>query len=468
MQLAQKLAGYSLGEADLMRRAMGKKKKEEMALHEEKFIKGAIERGIADDKARRIFTLMAQFADYGFNRSHSFAYAYLAYQTAYLKAHYPTHFYAAVLSNEIANTEKLARYVGEMRSFEIKLLPPDVNSSQEGFTPIGKAIRFGLAAIKGIGSSAVNMIISARAQGGPFRSIYDFAERVDSRAVNKRVLESLIKSGAFDTTTPNRAALLASLDRAIEHGARSQRDKLSGQTGLFAAFTGNGASEIDEPSLPTIAPWSRKELLAHEKESLGFYVSGHPLEEYADSIRAMASRDGDNIKEGTHGDTVSMGGLIIDLATKITKKGDRFALFRLEDQYNAVKIVAWPEQYNRFKNLIQSDTAVLVRGRLELSDEGDATIIAQEIQALESAKAKAAKAFVIKLKESQVSREKLTSLVELANMHVGNTALFLEISTGNELVVRTRFKQATRIEPSPELTTAIEKIGDGWRVEPEF
>lgn len=468
MQLAQKLAGYSLGEADLMRRAMGKKKKEEMAVHEEKFIKGAVERGLADEKARRIFTLMAQFADYGFNRSHSFAYAYLAYQTAYLKAHYPTHFFAAVLSNEIANTEKLSRYVGEMKSFDIKLLPPDVNSSQEGFTPVGKSIRFGLAAIKGIGSSAVNMIIGARAQGGPFRSIYDFAERVDARAVNKRVLESLIKSGAFDTTATNRAALLAALDATIEHGARAQRDKLSGQTGLFAAFAGNGADEIDEPPLRAVVPWSKKEMLAYEKESLGFYVTGHPLEEYADSIRAMTRYDGGNITEGAHGDQVAMGGIIIDLATKTTKKGDRFALFRLEDQFSAIKIVVWPEQFNRFKSLLQTDAAVLVRGRLELSDEADATIIAQEIQALESAKAKAAKAFVIKLKDDQVTRETLTSLIDLANQHVGNTMLYLEISTGNNLVVRTRLKQATRVEPSPELTAAITKIGKGWTFEPEF
>src|SRR5262245_547358 len=244
MQLAQKLAGYSLGEADLMRRAMGKKKKEEMALHEEKFIQGAVDRGIAEEKARRIFTLMAQFADYGFNRSHSFAYAYLAYQTAYLKAHYPTHFYAAVLSNEITNTAKLARYIGEMKSFGIELLPPDVNSSNEGFTPVGSAIRFGLAAIKGLGSSAVQLIINARQEGGPFRTIFEFAERVDQKAVNKRVLESPLKSGAFDGVAPNRAALIAVLDKAIEYGARAQRDKLSGQTGLFADVTKIGRAHV--------------------------------------------------------------------------------------------------------------------------------------------------------------------------------------------------------------------------------
>src|SRR5205085_11480525 len=193
--------------------------------HEEKFINGAVERGIAREKAEKIFSLMAQFADYGFNRSHSFAYAYLAYQTAFLKAHYPTHFYAAVLSNELTNSEKLARYIGEMKTFRIQLLPPDINTSKEGFTAIVQAIRFGLAAIKGIGSSVVQMILQARREGGAFRSIFDFAERVDQRAVNKRVLESLVKAGAFDQLTPNRAALMVVVDRAIERGAHEQREK---------------------------------------------------------------------------------------------------------------------------------------------------------------------------------------------------------------------------------------------------
>jgi len=307
MQLAQKLAGYSLGEADLMRRAMGKKKKEEMAPHEEKFVRGAVERGIPEEKARRIFTLMAQFADYGFNRSHSFAYAYLAYQTAYLKAHYPTHFYAAVLSNEITNTGKVARYVNEMKVFNIELLPPDVNSSNEGFTPVGDAIRFGLAAIKGLGSSAVQMIVQARDGGGDFRSIFDFAERVDQRSVNKRVLESLIKAGAFDSMSPNRSALMAVLDRAIEYGANAQKDRDSGQAGLFASVNDSYDGFVDEPKLPDIKQWNRNEQLGFEKEILGFYVSGHPLEEYASSIRSLTKVDSGNVTELEHGTQVSMG-----------------------------------------------------------------------------------------------------------------------------------------------------------------
>lgn len=465
MQLAQALAGYSLGEADLMRRAMGKKKKEEMAKHEEKFIGGAVARGIQEDKARRIFTLMAQFADYGFNRSHSFAYAYLAYQTAYLKAHHPTHFYAAVLSNEIANTSKLARYIGEMKTFEIELLPPDVNSSHEGFTPVGKAIRFGLAAIKGLGSSAVQMIIRAREEGGEFRSIYDFAERVDQRAVNKRVLESLIKSGAFEGVSSNRAALMAVLDKAIEYGARAQRDKLSGQVDLFAAMTGASGGAIEEPPLPTIAPWSKKESLAFEKESLGFYASGHPLEDYAESIKELTRFDNGNLDEAAHGDQIAIGGIIVELATKTTKKGDRFALFRIEDQYGAVKVVCWPEQFNKYKSLLQSDEVVLVRGRLELSDEGDATIIAQEVHHLERARSSAARAIVVKMAAASVTDKKLAALGDLISGHQGAASVLLEVETADGLTVRLRPQQFFRINVSPELNSEIAKIGDGWQVD---
>ncbi|MCI0661525.1 MAG: DNA polymerase III subunit alpha [Acidobacteria bacterium] len=461
MQLAQILAGYSLGEADLMRRAMGKKKKEEMAPHEAKFIRGAVERGIPEDKATRIFTLMAQFADYGFNRSHSFAYAYLAYQTAYLKAYFPTHFYSAVLSNEIANTEKVARYVSEMKTFGIQLLPPEVNTSHEGFTPVGNCIRFGLAAIKGLGASAVQLIVAARELGGSFRSIFDFAERVDQRAVNKRVLESLIKSGAFDSINPNRAALFAILDRAIEFGAKAQRDRLSGQTDLFASPD----SVLDEPGIPNVPAWNGREQLKNEKEALGFYVSGHPLEEFSDSIRALTQIDSGNITEAGHGTQLAMAGMIIDLSLKTTKKGDRFALFRLEDQYGSVKIVCWPDTFNRYRGLIQADQAILARGRLELSDEGEPTIIAQECLQLERARAQTIKSVIIKLSERTVNLRSMEALIQVAGDHPGNVPLYFELQTSDNLIIRVRPKQLMRVEASETLVEELERISESWKVE---
>jgi DNA polymerase III subunit alpha len=356
----------------------------------------------------------------------------------------------------------LARYIGEMKTFEIELLPPDVNSSHEGFTPVGKAIRFGLAAIKGLGSSAVQMIISAREEGGPFRSIYDFAERVDQRAVNRRVLESLIKSGAFDGAAPNRASMMAVLDKAIEYGARAQRDKLSGQTGLFAdAMT----AAVEEPALPSVPPWSKKESLALEKEALGFYASGHPLEDYAEAIKGLTRFDNGNIEEAAHGDQVALGGIILDLAMKTTKKGDRFALFRLEDQYGAVKVVCWPEQFNRYKSLLQSDEIVLVRGRLELSDEGGATIVVQEIHQLERARSSAARAIVIKMPERSVTAKGLAALGDLISKHQGSAAVLLQVETDDGMTIRLRPQQFFRLNVSPELTAEIEKMGENWQVE---
>ena len=472
MQLAQRLAGYSLGEADLMRRAMGKKKKEEMALHEQKFISGAVERGIKQQKAEEIFSLMARFADYGFNRSHSFAYAYLAYQTAWLKAHYPTHFYAAVLSNEITNTDKVARYVTEMKIFGIELLPPDINISEEGFTPTGKSIRFGLVAIKGLGSAAVQMILKARGEGGAFHSVFDFCERVDQKAVNKRVLESLTKGGAFDSIhngRESRAPLLASLDRAIEQGSKAQRDRNSGQGGLFATFADVGAPTsaptMGRADLPVVPAWTLRQLLGYEKEALGFYVSGHPLEDYAESIRALTRHDSGSIGEATHGDQVGLGGLVIDLTVKTTKKGDRFALFRLEDQFGSVKIVCWPEAYGRYKDAIRDDQVILVNGRLELSDDGAATLIAQEVQSLESARAKATRLVVVRAEIGAVNEANLQSLAELINLNPGTTPIVLDLHSRDGLEIRLRPNQFLRVKVSNELAKGLAEIDARWKVE---
>ncbi len=463
MQLAQKLAGYSLGEADLMRRAMGKKKKEEMAKHEAKFVGGAVERGIAKEKAEKIFSLMAQFADYGFNRSHSFAYAYLAYQTAYLKANYPTHFYAAVLTSEGDNTEKVARYIGEMKSRGFALLPPDVNTSNQGFTPVGDAVRFGLAAIKGVGEAAVQSILRLRA-GGPFKSLFDLADRVDSRAVNKRVFEAMIKSGGLDGlvggNAAKRSALLATLDKAMEQGAKAQRDRASGQIGFFEMVS----MEQSEPALPHTKPWTKKEQLNFEKETLGFYASGHPLEDYAEALQGLATVDGGNIGERPHGEQVAMGGIVIDLAVRTTKKGDRFALCRLEDQFASVKIVCWPEQFNKYKAHFEDSKALLVKGRLEVADDGAATIITQEVQPLDGARAHAAQGMLIRLLENTLTGERLNLLSQLFNRNAGHSTVMLELQTINHQTVKIRPHQFLRVKITPDLETAIKAICPDWEV----
>src|SRR5438128_2268868 len=285
MQLSQKLAGYTMAEADSLRKAMGKKNREEMAQQEQNFILVSVARGIKRDKAQQIFSLMKQFADYGFPKAHSVAYAYLAFQTAYLKAHFPEHFYAAVLSNEIEDTAKVFKYTKEMRSRGFALLPPDVNESEAGFTPLTGAIRYGLAAIKGIGLTSVNAIMKAR-EAGRFRSLFDFAERVEEGAINKRVLEGLVCVGAFDSLSDSgepvpswRARLFGAIDNALARSARTKRARLLGQNELFGGTTPEAAE--DTAALPKAKAWTLTEMLAAEKKALGFYITGHPLDDYA-------------------------------------------------------------------------------------------------------------------------------------------------------------------------------------------
>jgi DNA polymerase-3 subunit alpha len=463
MQLAQKLAGYSLGEADLMRRAMGKKKREEMARHEQKFVSGAVERGIKKEKAEQIFSLMAQFADYGFNRSHSVAYAYLAFQTAYLKAHFAEHFYAAVLSNEIQDTAKVFKYSNELRGQGIKLLPPDVNESGGGFTPLEGAIRYGLAAIKGIGHSSVNAIIEAR-QGGLFHSFFDFTGRVAPGAINKRVLESLVCAGAFDSLNNNhatihhwRARLHHSIDQALARGNRAQRNKMSGQNDLFGSATA-GSEKPQEPLLEA-TPWTHTELLIAEKNAVGFYITGHPLENYAQvlfELKAIKTLYLNTCEGGSH---VNIGGLVSSLQTKTTKKGQRFGLLRLEDEASGVKCVVWPETFRKFEKLLNNDAAIMVSGKLDLSDDGSLTIIAEEIISLDDILQRKSRAVILRIPSKEESGGLLEELFVLMDKHKGDCEVLLEFALEGQVLVRARPHNALRVQGSLELESALRQLG---------
>ncbi|CDM64813.1 DNA polymerase III subunit alpha [Pyrinomonas methylaliphatogenes] len=449
MQLAQQLAGYSLGEADLMRRAMGKKKREEMARHREKFVRGCIARGIPEAKAEQIFQLMAQFADYGFNRSHSVAYAYLAFQTAYLKAHYPEHFYAAVLSNEAEDTAKVLKYAKELREQGIRLLPPDVNESGAGFTPLrDRAIRYGLAAIKGLGQASVEAIIEARARG-PFRSLFDFASRV--RSLNRRTLESLIGAGALDCLAPSgsaherRARLMATIERALAVAARAQRASETGQSGLF------GEAEHEEELLPAEA-WSPAQLLAAEKEALGFYVTGHPLDGYDPSSLGCVSIAEAATREGV----ASICGIITELQVRTTKRGERFALFRLEDQSGRLRCVLWPEWYARFRALLANDVAVLARGRLETGEESGATLIVDELERLDEAPKRLARALICRLPDLPPGGW-LEELLRVLHGHKGECEVLIEMEVDGRARVLAR--TPVRVRGGVELERELERLG---------
>ncbi len=286
MQIANSLAGYSLGEADLLRRAMGKKKAEEMAQQRERFVRAPCSVAIRQKKIEKIFDLMAQFAGYGFNKSHSAAYALLAYHTAYLKTHYPVEFMAALLTSVTGNTDDVVKYINECREMGIAVEPPDINVSDANFTPHGAAIRFGLAAVKNVGHNAIESIVAGRKKLGRYTSIFEFCEKVDLRLLNKRVLESLIKSGAMDSLG-RRAQLMAVLDKAIDRAQKTQRDAESGQHGLFGIFQEEQAGNHND-RLPDAPDWDEHVRLANEKEILGFFITGHPMEKYETSWRTCA------------------------------------------------------------------------------------------------------------------------------------------------------------------------------------
>ncbi|MFL6209020.1 MAG: DNA polymerase III subunit alpha [Pyrinomonadaceae bacterium] len=465
MQLAQKLAGYSLGEADLMRRAMGKKKREEMALHEKKFVSGAVERGIKKEKAEQIFSLMAQFADYGFNRSHSVAYAYLAFQTAYLKAHYPEHFYAAVLSNEIEDTTKVFKYSNELRGQGIQLLPPDVNESWGGFTPLKGGIRFGLAAIKGVGHSSVDGILAARA-AGPFNSIFNFTERVGQRAINKRVLESLVSAGAFDSLNPDgrysrhawRASLFATVDPALARGARAQSDRQNGQSGLFS-LPETAPTDIAYESLFEATPWTNAALLLGEKNSIGFYITGHPLENYVEVLAELNCQNCLHLQELEHGATVRLGGIVTGLQKRTTKKGDNFALLRLEDQVGGVKCVVWPEAYNKCRYILLDDAAVLVTGKFDTGDEGSISIIADEVVSLEDILQRRARTVLLRMPTDKAPESVLDGLFKVLDRFKGDCDVLIEMYLDGGVLVRTRAHGALRIQGSLQMEAAVRELG---------
>jgi len=462
MQLAQKLAGYTLSEADLMRRAMGKKKREEMAVHEQKFIEGAVERGIKRDKAEKIFSLMAQFSDYGFNRSHSVAYAYLAFQTAYLKAHYPEHFYAAVLSSEAQDAAKVFKYSKELRAQSILLLPPDVNESFSGFTPLSGAIRYGLTAIKGLGQTAVNAITEARREG-PFRSFFDFAERVDTTTLNKRVFESLVSAGAFDSLKDSRevsdwrGALYNAIDSALSRSQRARREREQGQSGLF------GGIEVEASfgnELPLNAKgWTHLDLLAAEKTALGFYITGHPLERYGDILNNIKNTKSSELPNVASGSRVTCAGIVTDLQLRTTKKGDKFALLRLEDELGGTKCVLWPEVYRKNVAALQNDGAVVVTGRLELSEDSPPTIIVENVQSMDAV-SKINEFIVVRtVADPENASAVFDAILSVLSAHPGDCEVAVETVVDARTVVRVKTNGALKVTRSPALDGELKSLG---------
>lgn len=416
MQISSAIGGYSLGGADLLRRAMGKKNPEEMAKQRVTFMAGAAEKKFDKQIAGQLFDLMEQFAGYGFNKSHSAAYALLAYHTAWLKTHYPVEFMAALLTSETSKPENVVKYIGECREMNISVVPPNVQVSYANFTPVGDAIGFGLAAIKNVGHNAIESIIKARedlkaAGKQGFSSLWEFCEKVDLRLLNKRVLESLIKSGAMDSFG-SRAQVMAALDKAMERAQKSQRDEAAGQHGLFGIFDSDSpAASRQEDALPSVAEWDEHTRLQNEKEVLGFFVSGHPMDKYREKLRNLKVVDTataiemkpepQTFRRGRNEEPqneIAIAGVITGLkVAKSKRSGELYAQAALEDTVGKIELIAFPQSYEKLAEKLKIDVPVLVRGVLRGEEDSAPKLAISSIQALEDVKIKLPESLRIKV-----------------------------------------------------------------------
>ncbi len=437
MQIANRLAGYSLGEADLLRRAMGKKKAEEMAQQRERFVEGAVQRGYPPRKIEKIFDLMAQFAGYGFNKSHSAAYALLAFHTAYLKTHYPIEFMAALLTSVTGSTDDVVKYINECREMGIAVEPPDINVSDANFTPHGQAIRFGLAAVKNVGHNAIESIVAGRKEHGRYRSIFEFCEKVDLRLLNKRVLESLIKSGAMDSLG-RRAQIMAVLDKAMDRAVKTQRDAESGQHGLFGVFLQEEADTGTE-RLPDIPDWDEHTRLAAEKEILGFFITGHPLEKYQEKLQdlhALNTSDLAAVKASTGKDeTICTAGIITGIRVLKSKRGEFYAQGTLEDMLGSVEMIVFPEAYRKLGDKVKIEVPVLVRGGLRIEEGVNPKLTASEITPLEEVKVPLPRSLRIRIPLESANATTIDQLHELFRQRKGEAKVLFDVERRGDFMV---------------------------------
>ncbi len=424
MQIASALAGFSLGDADLLRRAMGKKKPEEMAKQREKFLMGAQSNKIPQKKAEKIFDLMAKFAEYGFNKSHSAAYALVSYQTAYLKAHYTAEYMASLLTHEMGDTDKILQYISDLDNHDVSVLPPDVNESYRYFSVLtDKEIRFGLAAVKNVGEAAIEAIIEARKKVGKFESYFHFCEEIDTRRINRKVLEFLIKCGAFDNLGIRRSQAFELMDATLEHGNRRQRDRERGQNGLFDQLS----SGPIRPLLPDIPEWPDAQKLKFEKEAIGFYITGHPLKGYETQIQKITSFHTGNLKTATDKAEVTMVGMVSALKEIKTKKGDLMAFVTLEDLQGSIEMVVFSDLYRQSQPLLKSEEPLCVKGQVDLGEES-AKLLATQIVPLKSMRQIRSQAVRIQVSSEELNENKLKDFRLLLSRYPGNSPVYLHLT----------------------------------------
>jgi DNA polymerase-3 subunit alpha len=407
---------------------------------------------VGEKDAKKIFDLMEYFAGYGFNKAHSTAYALVAYRTAFLKAHHPRHFMAALLTSEKENTDNIVKYIAECRAMGIAVLPPDLNHSEIDFTVEADGLRFGLGAVKNVGEGAVQAVLEARRRLGRIGSLHALCRDVDGRVLNKRVVESLIKSGALDRFAPTRKALMAAVDRALDGAQKARSDRESGQGGLFAAASAGPS----EPALEPLEEWPRAELLAFEKETLGFYVSGHPLQDEAPRLAGLVTHTSATLRDVQRPGPATLAGIVSALKRRRTKKGDAMAVFGLADLEGVVEVIVFPEAYARQRSLLEEDAPLLVTGTVEV-DEDRRRLIAETILPLAQAEEKRAREVVLRLPEALEAEtaERVRALLKDAP---GPCPVFLEVTRAASFKATLKAAGALKVSPSRDLTLALEGV----------
>ncbi|WP_457551140.1 DNA polymerase III subunit alpha [Desulfobacula sp.] len=426
MKIAGIIANYSMADADGLRKAMGKKIVSMMEEHRALFLKGAKENNHDPEKAAELFDLMEKFGGYGFNKSHSAAYALIAYQTAYLKANFALEFIAALMTSERGNSDAVIKYMDECRSHKIKVLPPDVNKSGAHFTVSDGCIRFGLAAVKNVGEAAIESIVESRKKTGEYKSIYDFCEQINVGKVNKKVLEALIKCGAFDSTRTHRSQMMAVFEDALEHGSRIQKEKADSQLDLFADSNMGTQLPVSRPKLPDIDEWEENQLLLLEKESLGFYISGHPLDKYEDMIQKYATVNSINIHDKGDEKMIRMGGTIKIHKLHKTKKGDMMAFCAIEDQSGSIEVVVFPNLYAKAHTLLANEDIVILEAQVQ-KNENIVKLVADKIIPIDQAADEWTNGVLIKFDAQKNSPDKLEKLKSIIETFPGDCTVCLRI-----------------------------------------
>lgn len=480
MQIAQVLAGYSLGAADILRRAMGKKKASVMAEQRALFSAGAEANGVDPQNAADIFDLMETFAEYGFNKSHSAAYALLTFQTGYLKTHHEVEFWAAVLTSDKDNADKVTKGIRNARDRGMDVLPPDINKSGADFDAVDGRILFGMAGVKGVGETAVEGIVEAREGGGPFTSLFEFCERVDLRRVNKKTIEALIMTGAFDFCGHPRARLVAAVDLSVERAQQTQRDAASGQASFFDSLCGPAAEAAPEfpKHVMAISEWPEQELLANEKASLGFYVSGHPLDRFEEIIRRHATHRVEDLYRLDNHAKVKLAGVVTSLRVRPTRRGGKIAIVLFEDHTGTVELIAMGEDYDRHEAMLGSDEPLLATGAVRVDhDEGTTRVSLRlgghrrrgddgagelDLASLNDIRASRSRGIELVVPTDSIDEERLRSLRALLAdpAYAGDCATRLHVLTANDCVVTLGLPGAS-LAPSDALNHALRRLFDG-------